>query len=759
MITETSVLNNRYRLEKKVGQGGFAQVFLATDLLLERRVALKVLNSELNDDTDFLERFSREAKAIATLDHPNILAIHDFGQAEDTAYLVTPYIEGGTLYDKMRQEKNIPPAMAARYLRQVASALDYAHRRNIVHRDIKPHNMLLRSEDSHLFLADFGIAKVLSSASSQSRTSAIGTISYMSPEQLAGNVGKATDIYALGCVLFQMLVGQVPFTGPTEQVIMGHINGEIPSVVQRSQGRLSESMQTVFDRALAKQPEDRYQSALELSLAFEAALEGPGLTNPLPDSGGYLDPNARTQYAATEIRIPTITPQVGPTGYNLHQSQPRTVNPPPGVVYGNPAVSNTPPYPVAGGAATPPGYPHQAAWNTGPGAPPPQKKSPNFLLFGGLGLVIVALLAVIAALALSNSAPNNTQTPIAAVPTQTATVPATNPAVTAAATQTPVNSPNTVTPEPGLPATTSAASTTAAPTEVPTTQAALPTITPAPPTATVAPVPTTNPPAPTLNVDRGAINNALSNLPGTYSAFIILPDNRTIEAEPDLALPSASTIKFWIAATCFEEAKAGRFNLADNHRVVSSDIASGTGILSSNVGKVYTYGALITTMLTYSDNSAANLLINKLGGMAKINNYIQANNYKATKLQRFLGDVNNPNNNFTSARDTATFLQRVLQGNIVDKASSDLILGALQARRTYAADQNFFGTRLNGFQKDNYLHISGTGTRVRNEVGAVPIADSGSVIIAILDSDMPNESAAENSIATAVQVISQAIKR
>src|SRR5438105_3809741 len=161
MITETSVLNTRYRLEKKVGQGGFAQVFLATDLLLERQVALKVLNPELIDDSDFLSRFSQEARAIARLDHPNILPIHDFGQAEGTAYLVTPYIDGGTLYDKMRQDKKITPALAARYLQQMASALDYAHRRNIVHRDIKPHNMLLRSEDNHLFLADFGIARVI----------------------------------------------------------------------------------------------------------------------------------------------------------------------------------------------------------------------------------------------------------------------------------------------------------------------------------------------------------------------------------------------------------------------------------------------------------------------------------------------------------------------------------------------------------------------------------------------------------------------
>src|SRR4051812_27883660 len=274
MITENSVLNTRYRLEKKIGQGGFAQVYLAMDQLLKRRVAVKVLNSELVADENFLGRFEREAQSIAALEHPNILSVYDYGQAEDTAYLVTPYVEGGTLFDKLRREKKFTLEQASQYLTQVAAALDYAHRRFIVHRDIKPQNMLLRAEDDRLLLGDFGIAKVLSSSSAQSRTGVMGTISYMAPEQLEGNVGVGTDIYALGCVLFQMLTGELPYTGPTEQVMMGHIMRPIPSIIERSQGQIPTPVQDIINRALAKKPEDRFPTAGEMAKAFQYIVTG-----------------------------------------------------------------------------------------------------------------------------------------------------------------------------------------------------------------------------------------------------------------------------------------------------------------------------------------------------------------------------------------------------------------------------------------------------------------------------------------------------
>ncbi|MBN9391208.1 MAG: serine hydrolase [Chloroflexi bacterium] len=800
MIIETSVLNNRYRLDKKVGQGGFAQVFLATDLLLERRVALKVLNPELTEDGDFQERFTREAKAIATLDHPHILPIYDYGQAEGTAYLVTPFVDGGTLYEKMRAEKNIPPALALRYLQQVASALDYAHRRNIVHRDIKPHNMLLRAEDNHLFLADFGIAKVLSSASSQSRTSAIGTISYMSPEQLAGNVGKATDIYSLGCVLFQMLTGQVPYTGPTEQVIMGHINGEIPSVVERSNGRLSPAMQQVFNRALAKRPENRYQTATEMALAFEAALNNgnTGITSHLPED--YSGPNAPTAYAPTEVRIPPVNltgyPQAqrgtGPTVQGQGYAQPNQT-PPYG--YGNTPSLRTPPNPQPAlnaqvhsytgphpDPAIPPaygqdgsnGYPPNYGWNNGPGTqPPPQKSGTNWLLLSLGGVVILALLGVIAFLLLSNNPPKPipTTTAVAVVATATATVPVTNQTATTAAAPTTTSNLSTVTPGPSTtaalettaPATTAPPTTTvpttAAPTTQPPTTAAPTTAAPTTPPKTTQPVAPT-PATPPLKINKAAISQALQSLPGATSVYIIYPDGSFTSDDGDRAQPSASVIKLWIAATAFQEAKAGRLNLDENYTVQKTDIASGTGILVNNVGKTFTYEQILTTMLTYSDNSAANIVIKKLGGFGKVNTYAQAHGYTSTKLQRLLGDISNPNNNFTSGKDAATMMYLLSEGKVVDGNSSLTILQALYDRRNYNADQNFFSPKLSAdYQKENYLHISGTGTKVRNEVGLVPIQNANNMIIAILDTGVPDEGAAENAIAAAVGVISGAVSR
>ncbi len=278
MAVDASVLQGRYRLDRLVGRGGFAQVYLATDLLLKRRVAVKMLlpgRVALDQEYDFLARFDREAQAVAALDHPNILGVHDYGQADGAAYLVMPYIAGGSLDDRLRRERRLSLQQTDTYLRQAAAALDFAHRRNLIHRDIKPQNMLLHPEGDRLLLADFGIAKVLSETSAQSLTGVMGTPAYMAPEQTRGQVGRATDIYALGCVLFQMLTGEPPYAGPTEQVLFGHVWGPIPSLVERSQGQLPAALQAVLDRALAKGPDDRFPTAGALADAFAATIAGP----------------------------------------------------------------------------------------------------------------------------------------------------------------------------------------------------------------------------------------------------------------------------------------------------------------------------------------------------------------------------------------------------------------------------------------------------------------------------------------------------
>ena len=259
--------------------------------------------------------------------------------------------------------------------------------------------------------------------------------------------------------------------------------------------------------------------------------------------------------------------------------------------------------------------------------------------------------------------------------------------------------------------------------------------------------------------DQTKIESALKSLPGINSGVVILPDGRTIGNKPELQVPSASVIKLWIAATAYEESKpGGRLNLTETYTIKQSDIASGTGILGENIGKVYSYEQLINTMLIFSDNSAANVLINKIGGLDRINAYIQANGYKQTVIQRLLGDVGNTRNNFTSSQDCATFMRRLLQGEIIDQTSSERILAALRSRRIEPRDAalNFFGPKLPASL--NYLHISGTGTKIRNEVGFFDLKPSTPVIVVLLTSEVNSEDAAEDAIASAVLQITQAVK-
>ncbi len=302
------VLNDRYRLDRLLGRGGFADVFLATDLgPLRRRVAVKVLKAELTEDPSFLARFKEEAARVAELDHSHILGVHDYGEAGGTAFLVMPYIEGGTLFDRLRGEGQFDLQQAAEYLRQAAAALDHAHSRGIIHRDVKPHNMLLRDGGNHLLLADFGIAKVVQEGQS-STTAAIGTIAYMAPEQFEGRVSPATDVYALGCVLLELLTGEPPFTGSTQQVLRGHLMAPVPSVVERSRGRVAPTLQAVLERALAKEPGQRFRSAGDLARALMAVAAGAAPALPPTEPVAHTLPDEAHLRTTESVVHPSARP-------------------------------------------------------------------------------------------------------------------------------------------------------------------------------------------------------------------------------------------------------------------------------------------------------------------------------------------------------------------------------------------------------------------------------------------------------------------
>jgi tRNA A-37 threonylcarbamoyl transferase component Bud32 len=274
-----SALAGRYRIDAEIGAGGMATVYLAQDLRHDRRVALKLLRPELSAIIG-AERFLAEIKLTANLQHPHILPLFDSGEAEGFLYYVMPYIEGESLRDRLVREKQLPIDEAVRLTREVASALDYAHRHNVVHRDIKPENILLH--DGSALVADFGIALAASRAGGARMTEtgmSLGTPHYMSPEQAMGEreITARSDVYALGCVLYEMLTGEPPFTGPTAQAIVAKVITEKPASLIPRRETVPPEVEDAVMTALAKLPADRFHSVAD----FASALAPGGRTVPL----------------------------------------------------------------------------------------------------------------------------------------------------------------------------------------------------------------------------------------------------------------------------------------------------------------------------------------------------------------------------------------------------------------------------------------------------------------------------------------------
>jgi serine/threonine-protein kinase len=269
-----SALAARYRIERELGRGGMATVYLAQDLKHDRPVALKVLHPALGAALG-PERFQREIRVAARLQHPHILSVYDSGEAAGQLWFTMPFVEGQTLRDRIRREGQLPVPEAVRIARETASALDYAHRHEIVHRDIKPENILLTS-DGDTLVADFGIARALG-AKGEALTEtgmSIGTPAYMSPEQASGDreVDARSDVYSLACVLYEMLGGEPPFTGPTAQAILLKKFTGVPRPLRTLRDTVPELLDHTVAKALARAPADRYPTAAEFGRALDAAV-------------------------------------------------------------------------------------------------------------------------------------------------------------------------------------------------------------------------------------------------------------------------------------------------------------------------------------------------------------------------------------------------------------------------------------------------------------------------------------------------------
>ena len=267
-----SALLSRYHLDRELGRGGMATVYLATDLRHDRRVALKVLHPELSSALG-PDRFLREIKLAARLNHPHIIPLFDSGEAAGYLYYVMPVVEGETLRDRILREGRIPVDESLQIVRGIASALDYAHRQNIVHRDIKPENVML--QDGEALVMDFGIAKALSAASNDTLTQTgmmVGTPAYVSPEQAAGEmmIDGRSDQYSLACVLYEMISGRKPFVGATAQATLSkRFSDPVPSL-RAVHGETTEEVETAVNRALSKEAKDRFGTTMDFAKALVA---------------------------------------------------------------------------------------------------------------------------------------------------------------------------------------------------------------------------------------------------------------------------------------------------------------------------------------------------------------------------------------------------------------------------------------------------------------------------------------------------------
>ncbi len=282
-----TLFDGRYQVVRKLGAGGMANVYLAEDQELGRRVAIKILNDRHANDDQFVERFRREAKNAAALSHPNIVSIYDRGEAEGSYYIAMEYLDGRSLKELIVSRGPAPARVAVDYARQILSALRFAHRHGIVHRDIKPHNVLVDGE-GRVKVTDFGIARAGASQMTEVG-SIVGTAQYLSPEQARGSgVDQRSDLYSLGVVLYELLTGTVPFNGDTPvEIAMKHLS-QVPEPPSARRPDVPHELDLVVTRALAKDPHERYQSAEEMDADLERVARGAAVSRVTEESATQI---------------------------------------------------------------------------------------------------------------------------------------------------------------------------------------------------------------------------------------------------------------------------------------------------------------------------------------------------------------------------------------------------------------------------------------------------------------------------------------
>ena len=285
------ILNDRYQLDKQLGEGGMAIVYQASDLMLERTIAVKILRKDFSKSKAFQERFKEEARAAANLTHPNIVTVHDFGFDNNRLFIVMEHVPGTDLKQIIKKSGSLPIDQASRLFIQACAGIGYAHRAGLIHCDIKPHNMLI-TPDHRLKVTDFGIARALASIKHDEQSQAIwGSPAYFSPEQAAGRApSPASDVYSLGIVLFEMLTGELPFTDPSPQELALLPRYEAPPSAREINPEISAELEEIIVKVLSKEPSSRYRTADQLGrivISFTEMLDSQNqveIPAPLPEN-------------------------------------------------------------------------------------------------------------------------------------------------------------------------------------------------------------------------------------------------------------------------------------------------------------------------------------------------------------------------------------------------------------------------------------------------------------------------------------------
>ena len=265
-------INDRYKILELIGGGGMSNVYLAQDMILNREVAIKILRYDFSNEENLHRRFQREVLSATSLAHPNIVSVYDVGDDGEMHYIVMEYIKGKTLKQYIQEFSPLSPARSTHIMKQLTSAISHAHDNGIIHRDIKPQNILV-DQDGNVKITDFGIATTLGATSYTQTNSVIGTVHYLSPEQARGGMAtKASDIYALGIVLYELLTGQLPFSGESAvSIALKHLQTETPSV-RAFDATIPQSVENIVNKATAKDVAHRYATADEMEADLETCL-------------------------------------------------------------------------------------------------------------------------------------------------------------------------------------------------------------------------------------------------------------------------------------------------------------------------------------------------------------------------------------------------------------------------------------------------------------------------------------------------------